>query len=250
MTTDRTWTLPRTPPDRGTRAGSFGVSAVVHVLVVVVLLAVKAPSELRPGPAGWSFAARAGDSGGGGGGGSETVHLLQLTRPPAEPPNPSLPALPSVVTPRPLLPELVPDPTHPLPLPSGAGDLIGSLPAPGAGRGAGTGAGSGTGTGSGSGAGAGEGAGAGAGGDGVRPPAPLMILVPPAATPSVRGKAATVRLQVDSSGTVRDADVVVSSGDRSYDERLRRIALGWRFRPARDAANRPISYPFEVSLKF
>ena len=49
---------------------------------------------------------------------------------------------------------------------------------------------------------------------------------------------------------VRDADVVVSSGDRGYDEKLRRIAMGWRFRPARDAANRPVAYPFEVSLRF
>ena len=52
-----------------------------------------------------------------------------------------------------------------------------------------------------------------------------------------------VLLQVDSAGRVRSADVVVSSGDRSYDEQLRRIALGWRFRPARDAANRPVPLP-------
>jgi len=51
-------------------------------------------------------------------------------------------------------------------------------------------------------------------------------------------------------GAVRVADVVVSGGDRDYDEALRRIALGWRFRPARDAADRPVPYPFEVSLTF
>jgi protein TonB len=120
----------------------------------------------------------------------------------------------------------------------------------GAGAGPGSGTGSGGGSGSGTGTGTGSGRGAGRGGDGVRPPAPLTILIPPAATPSVRGKNATVRLQVDSAGVVRDANVVVSSGDRGYDEKLRRIAMGWRFRPARDAANRPVPYPFEVSLRF
>src|SRR5690606_35847901 len=111
------------------------------------------------------------------------------------------------------------------------------------GSGGGTGAGSGSGTGGGAGPG-------GGGGDGIRPPAPLTILVPPTATASVRGGSAKVRLQVDSTGVVRDADVIVSSGDRRYDEQLRRVALGWRFRPARDAFNRPIAYPFEVSVSF
>ena len=74
--------------------------------------------------------------------------------------------------------------------------------------------------------------------------------MPPTATAGVRGKAATVRLQVDSLGIVHDADVVVSSGDKGYDQKLRSVAMGWKVRPARDAANRPIPYPFEVSLRF
>jgi len=75
-------------------------------------------------------------------------------------------------------------------------------------------------------------------------------MIPPAATAAVRGKAATMLLQVDTVGAVWDADVVVSSGDRDYDEALRRIAMGWRFRPARDTADRPVPYPFEVSIAF
>jgi TonB family protein len=124
---------------------------------------------------------------------------------------------------------------------------VGQGGAPPAGNGGGTGGGTGAGSGPGTGSGRGPG---GGGGDGVRPPAPLTILVPPAATAAVRGGSAKVRLQVDSAGVVRGAEVLVSSGDRRYDEQLRRVALGWRFRPARDAANRPVPYPFDVSVTF
>ena len=133
-----------------------------------------------------------------------------------------------------------------------ADPCFGACDSPNTGAGAGTGGGLGTGVGTGSGAGVGSGSGAGSGpgGDGVRPPAPLTILIPPTATAGVRGKTATVLLQVDTVGAVRDANVVVSSGDRDYDEALRRIAMRWRFRPARDAADRPVPYPFEVSIAF
>ena len=133
-----------------------------------------------------------------------------------------------------------------------ADPCFGACDSPNTGAGAGTGGGLGTGVGTGSGAGVGSGSGAGSGpgGYGVRPPAPLTILIPPTATAGVRGKTATVLLQVDTVGAVRDANVVVSSGDRDYDEALRRIAMRWRFRPARDAADRPVPYPFEVSIAF
>lgn len=253
MTRDPTWTLPQAPADPRTRAISAAAAVLLHVGLIALVLSMKSPPVARPGPPGWALSLGAPDEGGGGGG--ESVHLMQLPEPALE-----TPALPPVVpTTEPLVPEIaIPEPTidpsvlalapPPDSFPSAPGG--GSGGGAGSGAGAGSGTGSGTGSGSGVGSGTGAGRGPGSGGDGVRPPAPLTILIPPAATPSVRGKHATVRLQVDSVGVVRDADVVVSSGDRGYDEKLRRIALGWRFRPARNAANRPIAYPFEVSLRF
>jgi TonB family protein len=248
----RSLILPRPSHDRRERAGSLGFAALLHVLAAVLILSLKSLPEARPGAPGWALSLQEGDAGGGGGGG-ERIQMIQLPEPPTE-----VPALPPVVPTTELvipdidIPDLV-DPTRialaappdSFPTPGGAASGGG-----GTGAGPGSGSGSGGGSGSGTGLGTGPGRGSGRGGDGVRPPAPLTILIPPAATPSVRGKAATVRLQVDTIGVVRDADVVVSSGDRGYDEKLRRIAMGWRFRPARDAANRPVAYPFEVSLRF
>lgn len=251
--------LPRPTAGRGSRAGSFGVAVALHLLGLALVLSLHAPPVARPGAAGWTLSLEQDDPGGGGGGaGGESVQMIQLP-PPPRPPAPEtapelatavdvldqpveLPALSDTLTRREVAPLEV----------QGRGTIAARDLAlgRGPGTGGGSGTGSGTGSGSGSGSGTGPGRGSGAGGDGVRPPAPLTILIPPAATPAVRGKAATVRLQVDSVGVVRDADVVVSSGDRGYDEKLRRIAMGWRFRPARDAANRPVPYPFEISLRF
>lgn len=254
MTRARSWTLPRPADDRGSRSVSFMVAVVLHALLGALLLTARAPLQSRPGPVGRALSAAAGDGGGGGGGGGgERIHLLHLPPPPADA-LPDLPATPRVATPDLILPD--PSLTAMAEvLPSMPEPVLGGVPGagrdPSAGLGAGAGGGRGGGTGPGVGPGSGPKSGGGTGGgDGVRPPAPLTILIPPPATASVRGKAATMRLQVDSSGAVRDADVVVSSGDRGYDEKLRRIAMGWRFRPARDAANRAVPYPFEVSLRF
>ena len=253
----RSLTLPRLD-DRRERARSFGVAALAHLVVIGLILTLKVPPEARPGAPGWAFSLQEGDAGGGGGGG-ESVTMIQLPEPPAATEAPVLP--PVIPTTEPLVPEIeLPDLVDPTTLalaappdsfpPPAALAGGGAGPGEGTGVGPGSGSGSGGGSGSGTGTGTGSGRGAGRGGDGVRPPAPLTILIPPEATAAVRGKNATVRLQVDSVGVVRDADVVVSSGDRGYDEKLRRIAMGWRFRPARDAANRPVAYPFEVSLRF
>ena len=249
MTRAVSLTLPRPKDESGTRVGSAGASAIFHGLIVVLLLAVPVPSEPRPGVTGWTLDADAGLGGGGGGGAGGEVHLLQLPVPPAAEAVPDLPALPALVAPT--FPDLVPRIVSPPMIAFESADpCFGACDSPNTGAGAGGGLGMGVGTGSGAGVGPGAGAGSGPGGDGVRPPAPLTILIPPAATAGVRGKAATVLLQVDTVGAVRDANVVVSSGNRDYDEALRRIAMRWRFRPARDAANRPVPYPFEVSLAF
>ena len=250
MTRAVSWTLPRPTDDSGAQVGSAGAAAILHGLIVALLLAVGVTTEPRPGVSGWTLNSDAGVGGGGGGEAGGRALLLQLPAPPVIESVPNPPALPAIAAPT--LPDLVPRIESPPAVAFESADCFGACASPNAGTGSGAGSGSGSGVGSGSGAsvGSGTGAGSGPGGDGVRPPAPLTILIPPAATDQVRGRAATVLLQVDSMGAVRDADVVVSSGDRDYDEALRRIAIGWRFRPARDAANRPVPYPFEVSIAF
>ena len=61
---------------------------------------------------------------------------------------------------------------------------------------------------------------------------------------------ATLLLHVNRLGRVSDAEVTVSSGDTSYDRLLRMTALDWQFRPARDLANIPVDYLFEISFQF
>lgn len=250
MTRAVSLTLPRHEDESGTRVGSAGAAVIFHGLIVALMLAVPVPAEPGPGVTGWTLDANTGVGGGGGGAGGEHL-LLQLPVPPTAEAIPDLPTIPSLIAPT--FPDLVPQIVSPPAVVFESADpCFGACDSPYVGAGAGTGGGLGTGigTGSGTGVGSGSGAGSGPGGDGIRPPAPLTILIPPTATAGVRGKAATVLLQVDTMGAVRDANVVVSSGDRDYDEALRRIALGWRFRPARDAADRPVPYPFEVSLTF
>jgi hypothetical protein len=49
---------------------------------------------------------------------------------------------------------------------------------------------------------------------------------------------------------VKDAEIIPSTGDRKYDSSLKRVALGWKFRPARDPANRPVAVLFDVTFTF
>ncbi|MBA3969877.1 MAG: TonB family protein [Gemmatimonadetes bacterium] len=55
-------------------------------------------------------------------------------------------------------------------------------------------------------------------------------------------------LAVDAAGVVRDVELQPPTGDRRYDAALRRMALDWRFKPARDAANRPVAVKYPVTL--
>ena len=225
-------------------------SGLVHAFVVAVLVGVR-PELPRPGPGSLFDAFVAPDDAGGGGGG-EPVHMIALAYrdPPASAARPELPPPPGDHHSPPCLP--------------GRGRLgtRGSCPSRAAcgrhgcghrcrrvglgRRGGGAVAGGAPERGSAS----APGTGAGAGGGGVRPPAPITIMMPPPATDAVRGRGAKVLLQVDTMGNVEDVHVVVSSGDSRMDEALRRLARSWRFRPARDAANRTVPYPFEVSVTF
>ncbi len=55
-------------------------------------------------------------------------------------------------------------------------------------------------------------------------------------------------LEVDTEGVVRNVELQPPTGDRRYDAALRRMALDWRFRPARDADNRPVAVKYPVTL--
>jgi protein TonB len=223
-------------------------------------------------------AGAAGGGGGGGGFGGEQVTFVDIAPPAAAdpevtltvpevapPPEPEVEPEPQPETPPP------PVPTPPVPAPPAAppAPAPGSQPgtgAPSAGQGGGTGAGQGAGQGVGVGPGTGPGSGGGTGGgtgggigSGVGPgtgagrmvaPVPEFVLIPPSNPPrGVRGDSLVVRLNIDATGKVRDVEFR-STGDRGYDQKLRRTALEWRFRPARDPASKPIAVAYDVTLQF
>lgn len=194
---------------------------------------------------------------GGGGGGSEQVTMIDLAAPAIPEPAPGLvPPPPPPPDPQQLV---LPQPTKvalsEVRIDSVPGAVTASAAAGGQGTGSGPGSGPGTGPGSGGGSGGGEGGGIGSGvGPGIGrgrllSPVPDFMLLPPMPTPGgVRGKKVVVRLAIDAAGTVNEVELIPSTGDRGYDQALRRTAMGWRFRPARDAANRPVPATYDVEF--
>lgn len=221
---------------------------------------------LRSSDSGAGAGDERGSAGGGGGGsaGEETVVYVEVApaRPaPTAPPNPADLAFQEVLPPVDSVPPPPVEPTTPAaPLPSAAPRVIGSVAGAagsggggsgrgvGSGTGSGIGPGSGSGTGGGTGAGMGTGSGPGAGAGGIAPPIPEMLLLPPPHPRSLRGRSIVVRLQIDEHGAVRD--VKLTTGNRGYDRQLRRVAMDWRFRPARDPNNRPIASEYDATFSF
>jgi TonB family protein len=76
------------------------------------------------------------------------------------------------------------------------------------------------------------------------------LFVHPPAPGNLRGKSVVVRLAIDSTGVVREAELIPSTGNRKYDETLKRTLLGWKFRAALNEQNRPVAALFEVTLSF
>ena len=205
----------------------------------------------------------AGAAGGGGGGRDEEVSIVSLIAPavaaaatvqppPPPPPDPVIPQLdpPKIVPPPPLrLAEAIT--TAVLPAISSGATSGGQGTGAGGGRGPGTGPGSGGGTGGGEGGGIGSGVGPGIGRGRLLSPVPDFVLLPPTPAPgAVRGKTIVVRLAIDASGAVREVELIPSTGDRGFDQALRRTALGWHFRPARDAANTAVPVTYDVTFDF
>jgi protein TonB len=253
--------IPRrgeTPRDRYI-ATAF--SFIFHGALIAFLLWVGLPevSELLAGELG----------GGGGGDGGDQISLISLAGPPEQVAVEPIPVPPPE-------PEVVPDPT-PTPVPPPPKDTVRTPPAPapaaatpvanagtatggtsdgtgagsaGSGGGAGGGSGGGVGTGTGSGTGSGTGDGTGGGGtspDGVIPPSPTALHLGPQAPTELRGKSVIVLLTIDTAGKVMDARLEASTGNSKYDAALRKSALGWRFRPARDRNGNAVKGTFAVT---
>jgi len=241
---------------------SVASGLVVFVLYALLLLLVIGPVghhilkiETDPGV---GTGIGAGAAGGGGGGQEETIISLEAPAMPAPaaqtapvpppPPDPAL-QLPPIEVPKVVLPPTqLASVTMALPALSAClanGEGTGS----GAGSGPGTGPGTGGGSGGGSGGGIGSNVGKGIGRGRLLSASPDYMLLPPMPAPgSVHGKTVQVRVAIDASGTVRDCEVLTSSGDRGYDQALRKTAMAWHFHPARDASNNAVPSTYDVSF--
>jgi protein TonB len=235
----------------------------VHALIISILWFGQQHLTHAVGDLGVGTGIGAGLAGGGGGGGAdeEQLTMIELPEPVASPPAPE--PVPEPIPEFVLAVEVTPVLTEP------ATDLLAQVTAAvaatvidtagrgggigtgeGPGRGSGIGPGSGGGSGGGEGGGIGSGVGPGIGRGRVLAPSPNRILLPPSAPASVKGRTITVRLAVDAQGEVRGVELIPPTGDRSYDDKLRKTALGWKFRPARDASNRPVAVSFDVEFTF
>jgi periplasmic protein TonB len=234
------------------------ISVVVHAALVLLLVFGFRQSLLMAGEGDRDDAevGRAG-GGGGGGGGGERVSYYEVQRPPPPPPPPPTPEpdalVPPVVPPPPppvpAPPAVQPRPATPAPVaaPAAAGPGAGQGPAAGAGTGPGSGGGTGGGSGGGNGPGTGTGTGPGTGNGGgggarVTMPTTDLMLMPPNKPRGMTSREVTLRLTISERGDVTEVELLTPTGNRGYDEQLRRIARDWKFNPAREiATNRAVA---------
>lgn len=240
-------------------------AAVLHVCLIALLIwGVRSQVLLAVEPAGTGPNLEFPEGGGGGGGGNdgEMVSYVEVAPPPTpEPVVETVPEEDVLIPPEPTpvpeppkqeAPKTDAPPAPPAPTPSGSqggtGGGVGPGSGPGQGPGEGPGSGGGSGGGDGGGIGAGQGPGTG-GGSRIRPPSSDVLQIPPDKPSSVPSQEITIRVTVDVRGRVRDARLVSSTGNRGYDERVRRWALTLIWRPAVDlATNRPVEATTEVTV--
>jgi TonB family protein len=253
--------------DRRGTLPAAAAAAVVHVCLIALLIwGVRSRVLLAIEPAGTGPAINFPEGGGGGGGGSdgEMVSYVEVAPPPTPQPEPVVETVPEEDVLIPPDPTPVPEPPKqeaprtdappapPVPTASGSqgGTGGGQGPGTGPGEGPGTGPGSGGGSGGGEGGGIGSGQGPGTGGGGrIRPPTTDVLLIPPDRPNGVASQEITIRVTVDVRGRVRDARLTGSTGNRGFDERVRRWALSLVFRPAVDTeTNRPVEATTEVKV--
>jgi len=244
------------------------ISVVVHAVLVLLLMFGFRQSLLMAGEGDRD----AGDpgkagGGGGGGGGGEQVSYYEVPRPPPPPPPPPTQPepdalVPPVVPPPPPVPvpPVQPRPAPPAPAAAptpvvvaagpGAGQGPAASPGVGPGSGGGTGGGSGGGNGPGTGTGTGPGNGTGGGGGSrVTLPTSDLMLIPPNRPRGMASRDVVLRLSISERGDVTEAEVLTPTGNRGYDEQLKRTARDWKFNPARDiASNRPVAVLYDVTF--
>lgn len=243
-------------------AGGTAVAVLVHAVVVLLLFFGYRQTVLLAGEGSRQDRPVGREAGGGGGGGGEQVSYYDLPQPPPPPPPPSQPepdALVPPVVPPPPVPvppaetkPAAPAPAPPVPAPaapaSGPGTGPGTGPGQGPGSGGGTGGGSGGGTGTGVGTGSGPGTGGG-GGSRTTLPETDLLLIPPSRPRGMASRDVVLRLTVSERGDVTDVEVLTPTGNRGYDESLKRTARDWKFRPARElATNRPVAAQTDITL--
>jgi outer membrane biosynthesis protein TonB len=228
----RRWDELRRRWDRSLRAALL-VSVILHVLLVLLFrqsLVIPNVPQSAAGPDNQDDRAAAG-------GGVEIVALRMIQPPPA--PEEAIIPIPVPVPTE--IPQ--PQPERP-PSPPASPTPIGEAPSAGEGRGQAQGPGTETGTGAGSG-GTGE-----EGTSRVTAPTPRGLILPPSDRPArVRGNTVTVYVFVSDRGTVMSDStrIAPSSGDRGFDNLLRRQAADWVFNPAR-RDGRPVAEWFQYVI--
>ena len=252
---------------RGTLPAA-GVAALLHVLLVALLVwGFRSEILLAGDPSGDGPALAFPEGGGGGGGGNDGemvsyVELAPAPQPVAEvEPVPEedvlIPPEPTPVPPQPEAPKIEAPREQPVapPVPTnagtggGAGAGQGQGDGPGEGPGVGPGSGGGTGGGTGGGIGSGTGPGTGGGSSRIRAPQSDVLPIPPDRPGNVASQEITIRVTVDVQGRVRDARLAASTGNRGYDERIRRWALSLLFRPAVNLdTNRPVEAQTDIKV--
>jgi periplasmic protein TonB len=266
--------LPATglPASREDRRGSGAVSALLHLLIVILIawpaalhtgeVIERAQGAGGPGPAG---------GGGGGhrgtGGIRERVTYVKVVQAqPAPTPKPVVP--PPVVPPKPK-PVVIPPPEvikapDPIPAPKIAEPKVAELKveatAPAAGTGGGTGndgtAGNGPGTGGGVGSGIGKGRGSGIGpgtGGGSQanyPPTPTELFIPPLPIPNkAKGFHLVAEYDVDETGKVVGF-TFTPTRDGGYNRRLEEVLKSFKFRPGTTPDGMPIRMKAQIVYDF
>ncbi|HYJ80557.1 MAG TPA: energy transducer TonB, partial [Longimicrobiaceae bacterium] len=246
----------------GRRAlGMAALSVALHLgIVALLLLLASGQGKALFADEGAGDGRDAGPAGGGGGGGGgEQVTFYEIPPPPPAPLPPPPPEEEVLVPP---VPEPPPAPVQPPPEQrpetpartpatgpgTGGGTSAGAGAGQGPGTGPGTGPGSGGGSGGGTGGGVGSGTGPGSGAGRATPPGWDFMIIPPARPRGMAARDVEIRVLVDERGRVKDVDLVPPTGNRGYDEQLRRMARDWRFTPARDASNRPIEAWVPVTI--
>jgi periplasmic protein TonB len=247
-------------------AGGAAVAVLVHAAIVALLFLGYRQTVLLAGEGSRQDRISARDAGGGGGGGGgEQVSYYDLPPPPPPPPpappEPD-PLVPPVVPPPPppvaVPPQAAPTPAPPAPAPpaptpapaaAGPGTGQGTGPGVGPGTGGGSGGGSGGGNGPGTGAGSGPGAGPGGGSSRITLPEPAFMLLPPTPPRGMPHRDIVLRLAVNERGDVTGVEVLTPTGNRGYDELLKRTARDWKFNPAREiATNRAVAANTDVTV--